>query len=396
MSWSSRTRERIESDRAPARQGAGEDYPPASDDRRASRPGGARSAVGRRGARAGTWCRAVALLFGLSGLLAACGRVAPLRQAASRSGDRSTAGRSEKVGGVADVAFAGSLELLDNTVIGPHFTEATGARYEGRGGGSYGLAREILAGEITPNVFESIGGGPIRLLEPRRTTWYIRLAASPIVVAYNPRTAAAAELSAIRAGRRPLSDLFRLLASPGFLLGRTNPNTDPQGQAFVEMVDLGVHRLHLPSSLATRILGPLDNPRQVFAETALESRLEAGQLDAASAFLSQAVQLHLPYVPLPAAINFGEPADARLYAEARLRLGDGEIVHGTPLTVDVTLLGRQDRAAAIRFVLYLLSPAGKAEMSQAGYDLLRPTIVGDTSAVPAQIRQAVARAPRTP
>lgn len=363
--------------------------------RRDRRPARARRAAGRNGAGAGAWRRVAPLLLGLSGLLAACGGTVPPRHptsAVSPDGSRAATGRSERVGGLADVAFAGSLELLDNTVIGPRFAETTGARYQGRGGGSYGLAHEILAGEITPNVFESIGGGPIRLLEPGRTRWYVRLAASPIVVAYNPKTADAAELSAIRAGRRPLADLFRLFATPGFLLGRTNPNTDPQGQAFVEMVDLGVRELHLPSSLAARILGPLDNPRQVFAETALESRLEAGQLDASSAFLSQAIQLHLPYISLPPAINFGEPADAGLYAQARLRLGDGEVVHGTPLTVDVTLLGHEDQAAATAFVLYLLSPTGRAEMRQAGYDLLRPTIVGDASAVPARIRQAVARA----
>ena len=40
--------------------------------------------------------------------------------------------------------------------------------------------------------------------------------------------------------------------------------------------------------------------RQIFEEAALDSRLQAGQLDAASAYLSQAKQLHLHYIMLPA------------------------------------------------------------------------------------------------
>ena len=38
--------------------------------------------------------------------------------------------------------------------------------------------------------------------------------------------------------------------------------------------------------LAARILGDYQNPQQIFAEPSLLSRLEAGQLDAASGYLS--------------------------------------------------------------------------------------------------------------
>lgn len=311
--------------------------------------------------------------------------------ATARSGTR-----AKKVSGTANVAFAGSLELLDDHVIGPAFSAATGYAYEGRGGGSYGVAHEIEAGELTPGVFESIGAGPIDLLEPKFTRWYVQVAASPIVVAYDPKTPFAPELRAIAEGKRPLSDLFALMEAPGFHLGRTNPDTDPQGQAFYEMVELAAARYHLRSGTVAKVLGGLENPSEVFAETALESRLEAGQLDAASAFLSQAVQLHLPYVALPAAIDFGDPGLATSYARATLRLTDGQVVHGVPLVVDATVLGSprigvQSRAAATAFVAYLLSAAGRKDFSAGGYHLLTPTLVGDTGSVPAAIRHAVGR-----
>jgi molybdate/tungstate transport system substrate-binding protein len=319
-------------------------------------------------------------------LAAACG--SPASTGPTSTGPAGNAG-SARVSGTADVAYAGSLQLLNDTVLGPAFAKSTGAAYEGRGAGALGLSKEIASGEITPNVFESIGSAPITALEPRFTTWYVQVAASPLVVAYNPDSPDGPELSRIAKGARPLSDLFTLMASPGFLLGRTDPSTDPQGQAFYEMVELAQTVLHLPPGTAGKVLGPPSNPAQIFAETALESRLEAGQLDAASAFLSQAVQLHLHYIALPATIDFGDPSLAGAYAKAHVALAGGQTVHGVPLVVDVTTLGRTDPAAAAAFVAGLLSPSGRAAFRSAGYQLLPPAVLGQVSAVPAVVRRAL-------
>lgn len=326
------------------------------------------------------------------GLAAVAAPVAGAASPTGRSGSRPVpAMRAAAVAGTAQVAYAGSLEKLNESVVGPAFTKATGVAYQGRGAGSLGLAQEIRSGEIRPNVFESIGSAPIGLLEPRFTRWYVSLAASPIVVAYNPRSRFAPELRAIAAGRRPLADLFALMGRPGFLLGRTNPATDPQGQAFAEMVDLATSALHLPASTPRRVLGPLTTSSEIFSETALEPRLQAGQLDAASAFLSQAVQLHLPYVALPASVDLGSPALASTYAKARLSIPGVGTVHGVPLVVDATVVGRTDPAAATAFVAFQLAPATRAAYAKAGYKLLRPTLHGDLSAVPAAVRRAVGR-----
>lgn len=314
----------------------------------------------------------------LAGMLAGCGSAA--------TGSASASGSAPAVrSGTANVAYAGSLQFLDEKTVGPGFERASGFSYEGRGGGAFGISKEILAGEISPNVFESVGAGPIKPLMPKLTSWYVQFASSPIVVAYNPKTHFASQLAAIAKGGRPLADLFGLMEQPGFLLGRTNPETDPQGQAFYEMVELAQSQLHLPAGTVTKVLGPLDNPSEVFAETALESRLQSGQLDAASAFLSQAIQLHLPYITLPAAMNFGNPALASRYASARLDLGKGSVVHGVPLVIDITTIGNHDTQAADAFVGYVLSQAGRQAMQASGYKLLTPTVFGNRGAVPSEV-----------
>ena len=275
---------------------------------------------------------------------------------------------------LADVAYAGSLQLVNEQQVGPAFQTATGDRYQGRGGGSFGLAQNILGGEIRPNVFMSVGAAPIQELEPKFTDWYVQFLASPLVIAYNPHTKYAGELQAIAVGRRPLKDLFQLMAQPGFHLGRTNPNTDPQGQAFVEMVELAQKQLGLPAASVQSVLhGTLSSPT-IFAETGLDAQLQSGQLDAASAFLSQAIQLKLPYIALPASLDFGDPALASAYAQASVKLSSGKVVHGVPLVVDATILGQTDYAVASAFLTFLLSPQGLGLYRKAGYAVLKPTL----------------------
>lgn len=304
--------------------------------------------------------------------------------------------------GTADVAFAGSLLAVDNEVVGPAFEHADGYHYTGIGGGSIGLANEITAGEIDPGVFESIGAAPIKTLEPAHTTWYVQFAASPLVLAYNPASPQASTFEAVAAGKEPLARVFQVMATPGFLLGRTDPATDPQGQAFVMMVELAQRYLHLPSGIVDQILGAGaatgtgGTASQIFSETSLDSHLEAGQLDAASAFLSQAVQLHLHYIKLPAAVDFGDPADAGRYASARLVVpattGSPTTVHGTPLVVDITTLHQAgatsgDVAAADAFAAYQLSPAGRAAYAKEGFSLLPNTLYGARRAVPSAVQR---------
>jgi len=356
----------------------------------AATPGGSRPArLARvRPRRAGS--RAAALASAALALAAtAC-------SSGTAAGGAGTAGRPGTLHGVASVAFAGSLEELATVKIGPGFERATGDGFEGRGGGSFGLASEILSGEIDPGVFLSIGRAPIERLEPRRARVAIELGSDPLVLAYSPRSRFAPRLAEIARGQLPLADLFSLLGQPGFRLGRTDPTVDPQGRAFVMMVELAVEQLHLPPSTVTRVLGitaanPVGNRSQIFDETGLDATLEAGELDAASAFRSQALEYHLPFVPLPPSLDFGDPSDAAVYASSTLRLASGEIVHGTLLTLDATLVSPPpgapprpagDAAADAAFLAYLLSPAGRGELEGAGYELFRPVVYGDAAVLP--------------
>jgi len=312
-----------------------------------------------------------------------------LTACSSSSSSTPSSGSTPK--GTASVAYAASLEFLNEKVFGPAFQSAKGYGYSGRAGESGALQAEISSGEITPNVFQAVGGDNITPLFPKQTKWYVQYAGTQIAVAYNPNSKYASDFAAIASGKKPICDLFPIMEKKGFLLGRTDPNTDPQGRSFIYMIELAQNYCHLPSDTVTKILGsPLNSASspQVFAETSLLAHLQAGQVDASSAYLSQARQLHLHYIVLPAAINLGDPSMADAYHKASITITGNVTKHGSPLAYVMTIVGKPTSAGAA-FIAYVLSPAGRALYSKEGYNLLTPTITGDASAVPASIKAEI-------
>lgn len=270
-----------------------------------------------------------------------------------------------------NVVYAGSLAFVNDQVLGPAFQRATGIVYQGRGGGSFGMARELQDRLISGDVFESIGLAPLRELEPRDATWAVRLAATPLVIAYNPASRDAPFFRRVADHQVPLRRLFTFLATHPVKIGRTNPATDPQGQAFYEMVELAQMRFHLPKNTVAKILGPWNNPHQIYSEEGLPTELESGGLDLASAFLPEAIQDRMHFIRLPGWLNFAVGTDFRTYARAKVVLPSG-VRRGTVLAIWVTALHRSP--TGIRYVKYLVAHA--RALRRYGYPPLPPLARG--------------------
>jgi molybdate/tungstate transport system substrate-binding protein len=323
--------------------------------------------------------------IGCLGLAAGCS------SSSSSTPSSTSSSPAAKPSGTANVAYASSLEFLNEKVAGPAFTKATGYGYSGRSGASGQLESEIAGSVISPNVFESVGGDNITPLFPKFTKWYVQYAATSIVVAYNPKSKYASQFKAYADGTKPLQGLFKLMETPGFKLGRTDPNIDPQGRSFIYMLQLAQAHYHLPGNTVSKILGTSNwadpSSPQIYAESSLDSTLQSGQLDASSAYITQAVELHLPYIVLPAAINLGDAAFATQYGTAHITITVGGVKtpkHGSPLVIDITTIGTPS-SAGTAFVKYTLSPAGLALYKAGGFTLIKPTAFGTTSAIPSAI-----------
>jgi len=93
------------------------------------------------------------------------------------------------------------LQFVNDTLLGPAFTKATGISYQGRGGGTFSIAHLIASGEIAPNVFESIGTAPFQQMGLKKATYAIGFTSSPLVIAYSPSSPYASELKRLQITR---------------------------------------------------------------------------------------------------------------------------------------------------------------------------------------------------
>jgi len=288
------------------------------------------------------------------------------------------------------VLYAGSLVNLMEKGIGPAFQRATGASYAGQGAGSIALANAIKDKTKSADVF--ISADPTvnaSLMGPANgnwVSWYVLFARTSLVIGYNPKSKFAADFEKAKSGALPW---YQVLEEPGLRLGRTDPNLDPKGYHTLFLFDLAQDYYQVPD-LSQKILGADANPAQVFPEETLESRLEAGALDAGFFYLNEAIEKNLPYITLPDEINQSQPGMAAAYARMSWTNAKGQAVKGSPILYTAAVVSRAKYpAAAAAFVQYLLSADGQKIMQQHGL-LSSPLLYGGNEAqLPAPIRSLV-------
>jgi molybdate transport system substrate-binding protein len=266
---------------------------------------------------------------------AAAGSQAPSAPSATATGS-----------GSVNVLYAGSLVDLMEKQIGPAFHAATGYTFDGFSAGSSALATQIKGKVRQGDVFISASPTVNASLEGAANgnwvSWYATYANSPLVLGYNPHGAFAADLTS--------KPWYQVITEKGFLLGRTDPATDPKGKLAVQALTDTAKAQNLPA--LTTISSKAST---VFPEETLVGRLQAGQLDAGFFYSSEAVAAKIPTVPL-AGINL----------EA---------------TYTVTVLNNAPHeAGADAFVAYLLGSAGAAFLQQDGFELVSPPAVSGTGA----------------
>ncbi len=242
------------------------------------------------------------------------------------------AATSSAATGSVNVLYAGSLLDLMQMKIGPAFTKATGYTVNGFSAGSTALANEIKGGTQVGDVFISASPAVNLALEGSTNgNWvntYGLFGSSPLVLGYNPASQFAHALQF-----RPW---YTVVDRTGFLLGRTDPATDPKGVLAVDALT-GVALSYGVPALAALA----SNSSNVFPETTLVGRLQAGQLDAGFFYGVEAAAAHLKTVPLTGT--------------------------GLKAQYTVAILNRAPNTAAARaFIKFLLSKNGRKILSANG------------------------------
>ncbi|MGC1239827.1 MAG: extracellular solute-binding protein [Acidimicrobiales bacterium] len=245
-----------------------------------------------------------------------------------------------KAPGTVDVLYAGSFLDLMEQQVDPAFHKATGYTVSGYSAGSTALASEIAGGTQVGDVFISASPSVNASLEGSANgNWvssYKEFGFSPLVLGYNPKSKFAKALET--------KPWYQVVDRSGFLLGRTDPATDPKGVLAVDALT-GVALSYSEPNLA-----PLaSSTSNVFEETALVGDLQAGQLDAGFFYAVEAAAAHLKTVPLVGTHLSGQ------YTVAILNRAPHE-------------------AAAKAFVKFLLSAAGQKILKGNGVTPIVPAL----------------------
>lgn len=283
------------------------------------------------------------------------------------------------------VLYAGSLATVMENGVGPAFVKATGDGYEGEAQGSLGGAQMIRDHLRTPDVF--ISADPLVnlkvLMGPQNNTgvkWFIVLASSQLVLAYNPHSKFAPKFQEAAAHRIPW---YEVLETPGVHFGRGDPNIDPKGYRTLFLFRLAgkyYHRDDIP-----KLLGDSENPDQVFPEVVLLARVESGQFDAGIFYKHEILAHKLPYLDLPPEINLGDPHFGDQYAQESYTTATGQQVYGAPILFTVTVPdSAPHRAAALAFVEFLLKSGDL--LRQFGFGDVEHRVGGDPTQIPTVLR----------
>jgi molybdate/tungstate transport system substrate-binding protein len=250
----------------------------------------------------------------------------------------SPAASSTKHAGVVDVLYAGSFLDLMQQAISPAFHQATGYTVSGFSNGSTALASEIKGRTQVADVFISASpAADVSLAGAKNGTWvatYDEFGRSPLVLGYDPSSKFAHDLK--------VKPWYNIVDLPGFRLGRTDPATDPKGVLAVNALDAAAKKFRVPALKAL-----VASTSNVFPETTLIGRLQAGQLDAGFFYAVEASAARITTVPLTGTDLAGK------YTVA--------VVNRAP-----------HKAAARAFVRFLLSAKGRSLLERHGVTPITP------------------------
>ncbi|WP_232821496.1 extracellular solute-binding protein [Acidithiobacillus ferrivorans] len=262
--------------------------------------------------------------------------------------------------------------------LGPAFAKTHHVTYQGEGQGAYGLAHLIAAKKLRTDVFISITPGPIKVLEKAgMVSKAVPVASTAMVIAYSPKSRYAKEFAAAAADKMPW---YTVLEKPGIQFGRTDPQTDPQGQNIIFTFLLAQKYYHQPE-LVQRVLGPVENQKQIFTEASLLTRLKSGQMDASSGYESAVKSLHLPFIILPDEINLSNPAMAKAWYDtvhfSMMVDGKTKTLHTQPLVFYAAVpKDAPHPKLGEAFIRFMTSKAGQVMFKETGYN---PPKGGDLS-----------------
>lgn len=304
-------------------------------------------------------------------VLAACG-------SSTAPPPASPGGAGGQVSGTLVVNGAGTLAKPFGQVIDAFKAQNPGVTVESRFAGSVEVVRGITE---LHNPVDVLGVAdysliPSKMYGSKFASWYVGFASNRITFAYTDRSKGAANLTP--------DNWSQVLSQPGVKIGRSNPDTDPSGYQTLQMLALAQDYYHNPN-LSAGVLANSPPETMVGTETQLLPAVSSGQIDYLGIYRSDALQHNLRFIDLPTQIDLSDPAQAAAYATVKVPTSSGART-GKPIVYALTVPTNAPNAAAgLKFVEFLLSPAGQKIMTDNGFSVVSPAVAGGGE-LPASLR----------
>jgi molybdate/tungstate transport system substrate-binding protein len=270
---------------------------------------------------------------------------------------------------------AGSLGRPLREALNGYVTTAPGTVVAQENAGSLESARKLTELGKIPDLIALADEAVFpALLMPRQVEWYAAFARNEMVLAYTDRSAGASEITA--------ANWTSILQRPDVRTGRSDPALDPNGYRTLMVLQLEERRAGT-RGLAARLLAAMPERYIRPKEADLVAQLQTGELDYAWSYKTVAQTAGLKYVDLPPEVDLGDPARARLYGSASVRVPGGAgrdsvTILGAPILYALSIPREAANAAGARgFVEWLFGPAGRDVLTRNGFTLLdRPQLQG--------------------
>jgi len=252
----------------------------------------------------------------------------------------------------------------------------------------YHVIPEVLYPSTTTITPTGTSTGTTTALTPAYANWYVGFDANAMTLMYAPNSKGASTINA--------NNWYQILSEPGVNIGRSDPNTDPSGYQFLNMLQLASKYYNVPN-LSQSVLANSPAKYVTSTETDNIAALQAGEIDYLAIYTSTAQEQGsgFEYLNLPSQINFSDATMAAQYATASTQTTSGTQT-GSPIiyaiTIPTTAVHTQ---AAELFVQFLLSSQGQSIMKQQGFQTVSPAIADGITNMPTSLQSMVQPWPTT-
>ncbi len=290
--------------------------------------------------------------------------------------------RADRRGEELIVFHAGSLAVPVRELAALFETAHPSVKVRAEAAGSRLCARKVTDLARPCDVLMSADARVVEeLLMPTHARFNIHFATNEMVIAYRDKS--------ILAGVVDLYNWPIVLARPGVVIGRSDPDCDPAGYRALHVFQLTGRALAQPN-LAEQLAGQRTVLRP--KSTDLLALLGTGEIDYLLTYRSVALQHGLPMIRLPAELNLSDPVMADAYRRASVPLtgkrpGETMIRRGEPIVYSVTIpVGAPNPSLSEAWVALLLSEVGREVMQRNGQPCLTPAPADGLAELPDRLQ----------